>query len=95
MYDISKIPEELQRGFKRNRTIKYLIDYANAEIENLPKGQLDYIFSRDLDVITKSLKKYGFGDFANKIREFKKTHKRCPNCGLIYGVRINSVIYKI
>ena len=93
MYDISKIPEELQRGFKRNRTIKYLIDYANAEIENLPKGQLDYIFSRDLDVITKSLKKYGFGDFANKIREFKKTHKRCPNCGLIYGVRINSVIY--
>ena len=89
-FDISEIPQSLQRGFKRNKTIQSFIDFIDYEIENLPKEQMNYIFSRDLDVLTKALKKYGFKEFAQKIRNYKTFHKKCPNCDLIYKVKKKS-----
>lgn len=90
MLDISKIPTELRRGFKRNLTIKKLADYSDFNIEDLPEEQINYIFSRDLDVVTKSLEKYGFEEFSQRIRQFKRNHKKCPNCGKIYECVVSS-----
>ena len=89
-FDITKIPQHLQKGFKRNKTIRILVDFVGYEVSNLPKEQLDYVFKRDLDVITNSLKKYGFDEFAEKIRNFKSHRKKCPNCNLIYEIEKKS-----